>query len=354
MKKLKVAVIGVGGISAYHIEPYMKNPNVELYALCDIDEAKLKLKGEKYNITRLYTDAETMLTELPEIDAVSVCTSNDAHAKCSIIALNKGKHVLCEKPMAKNYNEALEMIKAQQESGKTLGVGFVRRYGKDAELAKEFIDNGKLGEVYYAKARYVRRNGCPGRWFGDIEKSGGGPLIDLGVHVIDLVRYLCGSPKAVSVYGCTFSKLKNRPNIKSPRIFLGSDQVNTTPDVFNVEDLATALVRFDNGLVLSVETSFTLNTEGDDGAVEIFGTKGGLKFNPELKFYTEMENYMVDVSFPNPVKFESEGFAAQINGFVDMAINGTEFRGDSESGLELMRIIDAIYLSAKTGHEVVL
>lgn len=354
MKKIKVAVIGVGGISFLHIEPYLKNPDVELYAFCDIDEKKLKAKGEKYGITRLYTDAEEMLDALPEIDAVSVCTSNDAHSKCAVLALNKGKHVLCEKPMARNYAEALEMIKAQEKSGKTLGVGFVRRYGKDAELAKEFIDHGKLGEIYYAKASYVRRNGCPGRWFGNGEISGGGPLIDLGVHVIDLVRYLCGSPKAVSVYGCTFDKLKNRPNIKSPRIFLGSDQANTEPDVFNVEDLATALIRFDNGLVLSVETSFTLNTEKDDGAVEIFGTKGGIKFAPELKLYTEMENYMVDVSFPQPVRFESEAFSAQINGFIDTINGKAQFKGDSQSGLELMRLIDAIYLSAKTGHEVTL
>ena len=354
MKKIKVAVIGVGGISFLHIEPYLKNPNVELYAFCDINEETLKAKGEKYGITRLYTDFEKMLDELPEIDAVSVCTSNDAHSKCAVLALQRGKHVLCEKPMARNYDEALQMVNAQKQSGKNLGVGFVRRYGKDAELAKEFIDNDRLGEIYYAKAKYIRRNGAPGRWFGNFEKSGGGPLIDLGVHVIDLVRYLCGSPKAVSVYGCTFNKLKNRPNVKSPRIFLGSDQVNTTPDVFNVEDLATALIRFENGLVLSVETSFSLNTEKDDGAVEIFGTKGGLKFSPELKVYTEIENYLVDLNFPEPVKFETEGFYAQIDSFVDSITNGGEFRGNSNDGLELMRIIDAIYLSAKTGHEVIL
>ena len=354
MSKIKVAVIGVGGISFLHIEPYLKNPNVELYAFCDINEKALKTKGEKYGITRLYTDAEKMFDELPEMDAVSICTSNDAHSKCSVMALERGKHVLCEKPMARTYEEALEMVKAQKKSGKNLGVGFVRRYGKDAELAKDLIDNGRLGEIYYAKASYIRRNGAPGRWFGDYEKSGGGPLIDLGVHVIDLVRYLCGTPKVVSVYGCTFNKLKNRPNIKSPRIFLGSDQVNTDPDVFNVEDLATALIRFENGLVLSVETSFSLNTEKDDGAVEIFGTKGGLKFSPDLKVYTELENYMVDLTFPQPIKFETESYYAQIDGFVDSVVNGGNFKGDSESGLELMKIIDAIYLSAKTGHEVIL
>ncbi|MBR6777352.1 MAG: Gfo/Idh/MocA family oxidoreductase, partial [Clostridia bacterium] len=193
-KKLKVAVVGVGGISEVHINGYKRCPNVELYAFCDINEKTLKWKGERHGVTRLYTDEATMLKELPEIDAVSVCTWNSAHAPCSIMALNAGKHVLCEKPMAMNAQEAQAMQEAAEKADKLLMIGFVRRFGNDAAVLKDFIDAGDFGEIYYAKANYTRRNGCPGGWFGEKARSGGGPLIDLGVHVIDLVRYLLGNP----------------------------------------------------------------------------------------------------------------------------------------------------------------
>ena len=207
MSKTKVAVIGTGAISNEHINAYLKNPDVELYAFCDIVEERVKMMGEKYGVTRLYTDKDVMLKELPEIEAVSVCTWNSAHAPCAIAALNAGCHVICEKPMAANAKEAREMKEAADRNGKLLMVGFVRRYGNDCAIVSDYIKNGYFGELYYGKATYLRRNGCPGGWFGDKSRSAGGPLIDLGVHVIDLTRYLCGNPKPVSVYGATFDKI---------------------------------------------------------------------------------------------------------------------------------------------------
>ena len=146
-KKIKIAVIGVGGISEAHIGGYKALPNVELYAFCDINEKTLKLKGERHGVTRLYTDEATMLAELPEIDAVSVCTWNAAHAPCSIMALNAGKHVLCEKPMAMNAQEAQEMLEAAKRNNRVLMIGFVRRFGNDAAILKDFIDAGDFGEL---------------------------------------------------------------------------------------------------------------------------------------------------------------------------------------------------------------
>ena len=293
-KKIKVAVIGVGSISGEHISAYIKNPNVELYAFCDINAQRLKEKGEKYNVTRLYTDVNEMLAALPELDAVSVCVWNNAHASCSIAALNAGKHVLCEKPMAMNAKEAQEMLDAAKKNGKKLMVGFVRRFGNDAKLTKEFIDAGSLGEIYYAKTNYLRRNGNPGGWFGDKSRSGGGPLIDLGVHVIDLTRYLMGCPKPVSVYGATFRKLGNRPGIKKgPDAYVSAGA--TDNDICDVEDSVTALVRYDNGAVLSVEASFALNVKNPEGKVELFGTKGGVSLSPIFELYTDMNGYLVNV-----------------------------------------------------------
>ncbi len=351
---LKVAVIGVGNISHAHIGAYLKNPDAELYALCDVNEKTLKLKGERYGITKLYTDCETMLKDLPEIDLVSVCTWNSAHKPCVIAALNAGKHVLCEKPMALNAKDAEEMRAAAVKNKKLLAVGFVRRFGRDARMVCELRDNGRLGEIYYAKANYIRRNGNPGGWFGDKSRSGGGPLIDLGVHVIDLVRYLEGSPKPVSVYGATFTKLYNRSNIKSEKAYVSTD-FDGKKDICDVEDLATAMIRFDNGSVLQVDASFSLNTGADNGKIELFGDKGGVRLDPSITYFSEMDDRLVDVTFAQPTDLDIDNaFQAEIDCFVSAAKDGTPLVADAADGVEMMKILDAIYESAKTGHEVVI
>ena len=351
--KIKVAVIGVGGIAQSHIYGYQHNPHVELYAFCDICAARLKEMGETYGITRLYTDEETMLRELPEIDAVTVCTWNSAHAPCTIAALKAGKHVLCEKPMATSAAEAREMLAAAKESGKLLMIGFVRRYGNDCSIVKDYIDQGFFGDIYYTKATYLRRNGCPGGWFGDKAFSAGGPLIDLGVHVIDLTRYLLGNPKPVSVYGATFQKLGDRRELKDQKEYVASSK--GADAVFNVEDLATALIRYDNGAVVSVEASFSLNTKKDEGKIELFGTKAGAKLDPELELYTDINGYMTDVTLCAPTALSFEGlFSKEIDHYIDCIQHGTVCRSPAEDGVTLMDILDAIYESARTGHEVVL
>ena len=352
MQKIKIAVIGVGNISGVHIGAYLKNPNVELYAFCDINEATLKAKGEKYGINRLYTDEQTMLQELPEIDAVSICTWNSAHAPCTILALSYGKHVLCEKPMAMNATEARAMIDASKKYGKKLMVGFVRRFGNDAAITKDFIDAGNLGEVYYAKTTYLRRNGCPGGWFGDKSRSGGGPLIDLGVHVIDLARYLMGAPKPVSVYGATFNHIGKRENLKDKAAY---NIRGKGKEVFDVEDMATALIRFDNGAVLSVEASFNLHIKKDTGTIELFGSKGGAKLSPEFELYTEMNDYLVDVNLNMPSALSFEGlFENEINYYVDSILNDRDLSSIAEDGCTLMKILDAIYRSAEEKKEIII
>lgn len=352
MSKIKIGVIGVGSISECHIESYKKNPDVELYAFCDINEETLKLKGERHGITRLYTNLDEMLA-LKEIDAVSVCTWNSEHKSCTIAALKAGKHVLCEKPMSVSKADAEEMQKVAEENGKLLMIGFVRRYGNDCRIVKDFIDADTLGELYYAKATYLRRNGNPGGWFGDKSRSGGGPLIDLGVHVIDLVRYLMGNPKPVSVYGATFKKLDNRPNIKGKQGYKSIGAGNK--DICDVEDLATALIRFDNGAVLSIEASFSLNIKKDEGTIELFGTKGGAKLNPELEIYNDTNNYLTNLSFDADTTMGFDQiFTDEINHFVDCVQGKAECIAPACDGVELMGILDAVYESARTGHEVIL
>ncbi len=329
-----------------------ENPNVELYALCDINEEILKKKGKEYGISRLFTDKDEML-KLKEIDAVSVCTWNSQHAPCTIAALNAGKHVLCEKPMAMSAQEATAMKEAADKNGKLLMIGFVRRYGNDCKVLQDFINQDYLGEIYYAKATYLRRDGNPGGWFGDKSRSGGGPLIDLGVHVIDLVRYLSGNPKPVSVYGATFQKLFNRKGaIGAPKYLSASAGEN---DICDVEDLASALIRFDNGEVLSIEAAFSLNIKEDTGSIEIFGTKAGAKLNPDLEIYGEENHYLTNMTFAAPTSLSFGGlFENEINHYIDCILGKAACKSPAEDGIEMMKILDAVYESARTGHEVIL
>ena len=354
-KKLKIAVIGCGGISNCHLEGYAHNPNVEIYALCDINRPRAEEKAKKYNVPleRVYEDKDKMLKELPEIDACSVCTWNSAHAPCTIAALNAGKDVLCEKPMAMNAKEALKMKAAADKAGKLLMIGFVRRHGNDAKVVRDFIDAGQFGDIYYTKAQYLRRNGNPGGWFGDKSRSGGGPLIDLGVHVIDLVRYLDGCPMPVSVYGATFHKLGNRPDVKGTKGYSSADAKGADKDICDVEDLATAMIRFDNGMVLSVEASFSLNLKSDVGRIEIYGDKAGALMDPELTIFKNDNGYMVNETFADGTALSFNGlFQNEIDHYVDCLLGKAKCIAPAVDGVILMKVLDAIYKSADTGHEV--
>ncbi len=354
MKTIKIGIIGNGGISHFHAEGYKKIPNVEIYALCDINLERAEAMAKEYNVPheRVFTNVEDLVA-LPEIDAVSVCTWNSAHAPCTIAALRAGKHVLCEKPMALNAAEAEQMEQEAKKAGKLLMIGFVRRFGNDCDVLRDFIDLGFFGDLYYAKAAYLRRHGCPGGWFCDKARSGGGPLIDLGVHVIDLVRFLMGNPQPVSVYGATFDRLGNRPGVRSTAGYISSDASGA--EDYSVEDLATAMIRFDNGAVLSVETSFSLNLKEDRGDIELFGTKGGAKLSPELELYSQTGGYMTDTRLSYPTALSFDGlFEREMAHFVDCVRTGGECRNPAADGVALMKILDAVYESARTGHEVTL
>ncbi|MEA4833406.1 Glucose--fructose oxidoreductase [bioreactor metagenome] len=355
MGKLRIGIIGSGGISACHTHGYSLLPNCQVVACCDINEAKAAAYAQNYNIPAYYTDYNEMLAK-EKLDAVSVTTWNAAHMPASVAALNAGVNVLCEKPMAMNSAEAQLMADTAKKNNKLLQIGFVMRYNNTTEVMENLKRDGALGDIYYAKATYLRRNGCPGGWFGDKSYAGGGPLIDLGVHVMDIVRYLGGLPKPVSAYGATFNNLGRNRACNSIPTF-GYERDNNAPSdcKYSVEDFATAMIRFDNGLVLSVEASFNLNIKEDVAYYELFGTKAGLKVGDTLEMYTQMNDYFVDVKpYALPKNDFTGAFNAEIAHFIDCVANGTKCKAPAEDGVILMKMIDAIYESAKTGHEVII
>ena len=345
-------MIGAGNIANVHLKSYQTVENAEVYAICDIDKARLNETADLFGIERRYTDLDTMLAELPELDAADVCVWNCSHAACSIKALDAGLHVLCEKPMAYSAKEAEEMKLAADRNGKLLMIGFVLRFSNEARIAMDFIEKGYLGEIYYSKAQYVRRHGNPGGWFADKERSGGGPIIDLGVHVIDLTRYLMGKPKPVSVYAAAFDKLGNRPYLRNREGW--KPRGAGDHDICTVEDFATALIRYDNGAVTYLETSYDLNGE-DIAKRQLFGTKAGMDLSNGVKIFGEYNDFLADIEVNTKnLKGGKDPFDAEMAHFVDCIVNGTPCRATAEDGITVMKILDAIYESAITGHEVLL
>lgn len=350
MSKLKVGVIGVGGISDSHLQSYRNNPDVELVAVCDLSEERADRQAVKFGVPHRYTDYRKLLAR-QDLDAVSICTWNAVHAEISIAALEAGKHVLVEKPLCTTVEEALRIERAVRTSGKVLQVGFVRRYANNTRILKKFIDEGELGDIYYAKASCLRRIGNPGGWFSDKKRSGGGPLIDLGVHVIDLCWYLMGKPEVESVSGSVSYKLGSRTNVQHLSYYRAADADAQLDDV---EDLASAIIKFRNGASLMVDVSFALHAAQDEMGVKLYGTKGGAQVEPELMLVSEKLNTILNVHPQvDSVKLNvGSAFQNEINHFVAVCLGQADPVSPVEDGIALMKMLCAIYESAETRREI--
>ncbi|HEY5223856.1 MAG TPA: Gfo/Idh/MocA family oxidoreductase [Microbacteriaceae bacterium] len=352
MTRVRIGVIGTGSIAQFHLDAYTKNPEVELIAVSDINLDRARSVAEKYGARHAYSDPNELLAD-PDVDGVSICTWNDSHAQWAIAAIAAGKHVLVEKPMSRTYAEAAEVQKVVEASDRILQVGFVRRHSPNAQVLKTFIDNGDLGDIYYAKASLIRRVGNPGGWFADKAISGGGPLIDVGVHVVDLCWYLMGSPRAVAVSANSYRHLGNRANITTMPRYLVSDY---DPSTNSVEDMVNALVRFDNGASMLVEASYSLHATKDSIGVSVFGDKGGADLEPRLEIATEKYGSVVNV-IPqiSSSAFELErGFANEIGNFIDAIQGKVQSIAPASHGAEITKILENMYASADAGREILL
>ena len=345
-KKVRVGVIGTGGIAnAAHLPGYAQIPDeCEIAALCDIDGEALRKTAEKYpQATQTFDDYRKLL-EMDDLDAVSVCTPNYAHHGPAVAALKAGKHVLCEKPIAMNAREAEEMVATARKEKKILQVGYMSRFSPANQTLKKFIDAGELGEIYYARAEAMRVRGIPG-WgvFIDKSKQGGGPLIDIGVHILDLTLWLMGHPKPTYASGVTYQKFGTRGDVVG---FMGQwDHKN-----FTVEDMASALIRFENGASVVLEASFVANLKEELNGTILLGTEGGAQTSP-LTITQERHGsvFSFEPKIPNR---DRNSYHAEIKDFVRCIREGDEPLVTGEHGLMVSRIMDAIYRSSDEGREV--
>lgn len=343
MKKLKVGVIGLG-MGRGHVNGFNKHPGAEVIAVADLDEKKLAKIKDELEIPGLYTDAEEMIAK-EDLDIVCVATPNKFHKPLTITALEAGCHVICEKPMAMNAEEAQDMLDAAEKAGKRIMINFSFRFTEQSFALKKQVDTGILGDVYFGRTVWHRRRGMPGfgGWFGQKALAGGGPLIDLGVHRLDLALWLMGYPEPVWVMGSTYNPIATRIAKEKGK-------------AFDVEDLACGMIKFDNGATLIVEASWASNTKDKEHMVtQLLGTEAGLVqknldegYQFEAEIYLEKEGCQYDMKLHPPVPAS----VSSMYHFVDSIVNDTPHIATGNEGLIVMKILDAIYKSAETGKPV--
>ncbi len=341
-KTINVGIIGAGFISPYHLKGYRKCTNVEVVAICDVVSERAEEMAERFEIPRTFTSVDKLLA-IKEIDAVSVCTPNINHKQLTLKALSAGKHVLCEKPMAMNARQGQTMIDAARKARRKLMIALNNRFRAEAQFIKRIIDSGKLGKPYYARSQSIRRRGVPS-WgvFGQKKLQGGGPLIDIGVHMIDLTWYLMGCPKPVSVSGKTYETIGATPGHVG---MFGAWDHKT----YDVEDLAVALVRFADGATMSIESSFCANLDKDVYGCQIVGDKGGAGIDP-LRVQIEMGGHLMDCT-PTHIP-ENNMYDEEIAAFVDAVAKNKPVPIPATEAIWTTKIIDAIYASSKANREI--
>ncbi len=346
-KPFRIGFIGAGGISHAHADNLKKVPGVELVCAADVSEKGLQTFKEKQGVARVYSDYKEMLAkEKGNLDAVSVCTPNGLHAPNSIAALEAGLHVIVEKPMSMNAAEGQAMIDAAKKAGKHLVVGFQWRFDPKTTVLKKQADAGVFGAVKYVRVQALRRRGIP-NWgvFGRKDLQGGGPMIDIGVHVTEMAHYVMGCPKPIAASGMTATYIGDQPSDVS------SMWANWDHKTYTVEDLAVGFVRFDNGAVMVIESSFAAHIEKDVWSFQLMGEKGGATFDP-LQIFTDANGQMWN-NTPGWVGGDGH-FFAKMKHFVEVCRDGRQNDSSGEHGLAVQKILDGIYLSAEQKKEVVI
>lgn len=347
-KAFRVGIIGCGAIAnEMHLPNWQELENeerIELVGVCDIIEERAVQAKEKYGAKKVFLGYDKMLKE-DQYDIIDVCTQNRVHCPAAAAALNAGANVLVEKPMAMNAAECEQMIAAAKAGRRKLMVAQHMRFESSAEKLKGIVERGDLGQIYTASAKYLRRRGIPG-WgkFHLKKESLGGPLIDIGVHMMDLCIWLMGCPKPVAASGKVYRMFGDRPDLCNAdwgRPF--------KPEEFDVEDYATALVRFEKGVTMQVECSWAANIPDEIYGISVLGDKAGIATEP-LGVYGYYNDTLTSMKFDWLPK--QEGHRMEIRHFVQCLEENLPVRVQPVESLRVQKIIDAIYESSAKNKEI--
>ncbi len=361
-QKIRVGIIGTGWIAEAHLESYRHQPDVEIVAGADLVEGKAEAFFEKFgmkNIKCYRSHAEMLDDESLQLDAVSICTYNRTHAECAIYALKKGVNVLLEKPMCVTLEEAVEIRRAEKESGKILSIGFQPRLDENMKMIKKIVESGRLGKVYYIQTGGGRRRGIPtpyGTTFIEDKTAGIGALGDIGCYSLDMVLNAIGYPRPLTVSGYKSAFFGTRP-----------DYYPTHPEYaakFEVDDFAAAFIRLEGDIILDFRIAWAMNMD-TPGDTIILGTEGGLRIpstecwngsvGGEMVLYQEVCGQQTETKIPiigeNNNNF-GELFDRKIRSFIDAIKNHTEAPVPSSQIIYNQAIIDGIFKSAQAGREI--
>lgn len=361
--KLQIAIIGCGGIANQKHMPALSklNAKVEMVAFCDEIESRAIKAAQEYGTedAKVYTDYKALIQD-QDIDVVHVCTPNVSHSEITVASLESGKHVMCEKPMAINTAEAQLMLDAAKRTGKKLTIGYQNRFRADSIETYEACRENELGDIYFAKAHAVRRRGVP-TWgvFPDKSKQGGGPLIDIGTHALDLTLWFMDNYKPKTVFGSVYQKLKDKPE--------GNMFGKWNPETFETEDSAFGYIKMENGATIYLEAAWALNMiNPKEAQVTLCGTEGGAEMfgmafmDQGYVVFNKAAHGKLVQSQPSDAGgvfgFEGAGALEQRDAeaaqWVDCILNDTEPLVKPEQALVVTQILEAIYKSAETGEPV--
>ena len=350
MKEVRIGLVGAGSIAqCMHLPAYekLKDKGVTLAAICDIDLQKAKSAAEKYGVEKYYSSVEEMLANA-DIDAVDVCTWNAAHVPVCLAAAKAGKHIMCEKPAGMTVAELYELKEILDEKNLVYVHAVPGRFSNESLFLKKRIDAGEFGDIYYAKTSYLRRRGEPNGWFTDKELSGGGPILDIGVHAIDAAWYLMGQPTPVRVSAMVYS---NKVNSKCDKTFAWTGAPSPNGDKHTTEDSGAGTIVFENGAQLMFDASWSLNL-ADYRESFISGTKSGAVRTNIPVIYSEKDGIVTDEKLNISA---SDSGVNEITHFAECIRNGNRnTRYNIENAIKMQAMLNAIYASGELGREVII
>lgn len=332
MEKINVAVIGLGNIAqTFHLPVLSKLPEVEISAVCDLDKTKAQVVAKKYGIPRWYDDYRELLDREQAVDGIDNCTNTRSHEEIAIASFEAGKHVLVEKPLGRTAKEAENILTASKKAGKHLMVGMNNRFRPDAMILKSFIQGGEIGKVFYTRAGWFKKLGVANPWLTRKEQSGGGVILDLGIVMFDLAFWMMGYPEVKEVTASTYSQQTRE-----------------------VEDTSVAFIKMKNGSTMTIESSWSFETDEDFFYCDCFGTDGSGSLNP-FRILKRMHGNLVNVApvqQESPLSLYRKSYRNELQHWVNVLRGLHKVISTGEEAVHRMRVVDGLYRSAKTGKAV--